>query len=129
MILKVSLHFQCNETIMQIQVLKSKIHNVFVTEANIDYIGSITIDEDLIDAASLVAGEQVHVLNHRNGERLITYVITGPRGSGVICMNGPAALKISKGDKVIVVSYAAMTPEEAKVFKPTVIFPNEGNRL
>jgi aspartate 1-decarboxylase len=114
---------------MQIQVLKSKIHNVIVTEANIDYIGSITIDEDLIEAAGLVAGEQVHVLNHRNGERLITYVITGPRGSGVICMNGPAALKISKGDKVIVVSYAAMTPEEAKVFKPTVIFPNEGNRL
>jgi aspartate 1-decarboxylase len=71
----------------------------------------------------------VHVLNHRNGERLITYVITGPRGSGVICMNGPAALKISKGDKVIVVSYAAMTPEEAKVFKPTVIFPNADNRL
>lgn len=129
MILKVSLHFQCNETNMQIQVLKSKIHNVFVTEANIEYIGSITIDEDLIEAAGLVAGEQVHVLNHRNGERLITYVITGPRGSGVICMNGPAALKISKGDKVIVVSYAAMTPEEAKTFKPTVIFPNADNRL
>ena len=114
---------------MQIQVLKSKIHNVHVTEANIDYIGSITIDEDLIDAAGLVAGEQVHVLNHRNGERLITYVIVGPRGSGVICMNGPAALKISKGDKVIVVSYASMTPEEARVFKPTVIFPNEYNKL
>ena len=109
--------------------LKSKIHNVIVTEANIDYIGSITIDENLIDAANLLEGEQVHVFNHRNGERLITYVIKGERGSGVICMNGPAALKVAAGDKVIVVAYAQMSPEEAKTFKPSVIFPKENNTL
>ena len=114
---------------MKIQVLKSKIHNAFITEANINYIGSITIDEDLMDAANLIDGEQVHVLNHRNGERLITYVIKGERGSGQICMNGPAALKISQGDKVIIVSYASMTVEEAKQFKPTIIFPDQKNKL
>ena len=114
---------------MEIQVLKSKIHNAFITEANIDYIGSITIDEDLMDAANLIEGEQVHVLNHRNGERLITYVIKGERGSGKLCMNGPAALKISEGDKVIVVSYASMSIDEAKKFKPTIIFPDEKNKL
>lgn len=114
---------------MLLTVLKSKIHNAFVTEANIDYIGSITIDEDLMDAAGLIEGEQVHVISYRDGVRLITYVITGPRGSGVMCMNGPAALKISKGDKIIVLAYANMTPEEAKTFKPLVIFPTAGNKL
>ncbi len=114
---------------MRIKVLKSKIHNCIVTEANVDYIGSITIDENLMDAANLIEGEQVHVLNHRNGERLITYVIKGERGSSVICMNGPAALKISKGDMVIVISYASMEFESAKVFKPWVIFPNNLNQL
>lgn len=114
---------------MLITVLKSKIHNAFVTEANIDYIGSITIDEDLMDAAGLVAGEQVHVISYRDGVRLITYVITGPRGSGVMCMNGPAALKISKGDKIIVLAYANMTPDEAKTFQPMVIFPTADNKL
>lgn len=114
---------------MEIQVLKSKIHNCIVTEANIDYIGSITIDENLMDAANLIEGEQVHVFNHRNGERLITYVIKGERGSKVICMNGPAALKINAGDKVIVVSYAQLDFEKAKTFKPWVVFPKPDNSL
>ena len=114
---------------MLLTVLKSKIHNAFVTEANIDYIGSITIDELLMDASGIIEGEQVHVINYRNGERLITYVIKGPKGSGVICMNGPAALKISEGDKVIVLAYAAMTPEEAKTFSPKVIFPKPDNSI
>jgi aspartate 1-decarboxylase len=114
---------------MQIQVLKSKIHNAFVTEADIDYIGSITIDEDLMDAVDIIEGEQVHVINHRNGERLITYVIKGRRGTGEICMNGPAALKISRNDKIIVIAYAGMTPVEAKDFKPKIIFPKQGNVL
>jgi aspartate 1-decarboxylase len=114
---------------MMLTVLKSKIHRVKVTQADLNYIGSITIDEDLMDAAHLVEGEQVHVFNYTNGERLITYVIKGQRGSGVICMNGPAALKVSEGDYVIVVAYAQVTPEEAKSFKPFIIFPSEGNRL
>lgn len=114
---------------MLLTLLKAKIHNAIVTEANIDYIGSITIDEDLMDASGILEGEQVHVINYRNGERLITYVITGPRGSGVICMNGPAALKIGKGDKVIVLAYAMMPESEAKDFKPKVVFPNADNRL
>lgn len=114
---------------MQLQVLKSKIHNAFVTEANIDYIGSITIDENLMDAVDLMEGEQVHVINHRNGERLITYVITGKRGTGEICMNGPAALKISKGDKVIIIAYAGMEKENAKKFKPKIIFPDKNNTI
>ncbi len=114
---------------MQIQVLKSKIHNDFVTEANIEYIGSITIDEDLMNAVGIIEGEQVHVINHRNGERLITYVITGKKGSGEICMNGPAALKISKGDKIIIISYVAMTIKAAKKFKPQIIFPKSDNSI
>lgn len=114
---------------MQLQILKSKIHNAFVTEANIDYIGSITIDEDLMDAVDIIEGEQVHVINHRNGERLITYVITGKRGTGEICMNGPAALKISAGDKVIIIAYAGMTANEAKVYKPKIIFPKADNSI
>lgn len=109
---------------MTIQVMKSKIHRARVTQADIDYIGSITIDENLMEAANLIENEQVHVLNYRNGERIITYVIRGGRGSGVICLNGPAALKFSPGDDVIVISYADMDFEAAKKFKPTVVFPN-----
>ena len=109
---------------MTISLLKSKIHRARVTEANIDYIGSITVDEDLMDAANLIENEQVHVLNYRNGERIITYVIKGERGSGVICLNGPAALKFNEGDEVIVISYCTMVWEEAKKFQPAVIFPD-----
>lgn len=104
--------------------MKSKIHRVRVTQADLDYIGSITIDQNLMDAANLIENEQVHVLNYRNGERIITYVLTGERGSGVICMNGPAALKMQPGDEVIVISYANMSFEDAKKFKPWVIFPD-----
>jgi aspartate 1-decarboxylase len=114
---------------MLVTVLKSKIHNAYVTEANIDYIGSITIDEDLMKAANLIEGEQVHVINYTNGERLITYTITGVKGSGEICMNGPAALKINKGDKIIIIAYATMQENEAKQFKSSVIFPDLKNNL
>jgi aspartate 1-decarboxylase len=109
---------------MEIQLLKSKIHRAVVTEANLDYVGSVTIDVDLMEAANLIENEQVHVLNYRNGERILTYVITGERGSGVICLNGPAALKFSVGDHVIILSYAAMDFEKAKSFKPNLVFPN-----
>jgi aspartate 1-decarboxylase len=109
---------------MQIQVLKSKLHGVTVTQAELDYIGSITIDEDLMDAANLIENEQVHVLNKNNGERLITYVLRGDRGSGVICLNGPAALKVKLGDEVLVISYAEMDFEAAKKFRPWVVFPD-----
>lgn len=114
---------------MQIQVMKSKLHGVTVTQAELDYIGSITIDEDLMDAAHLIENEQVHILNKNNGERLITYVIKGPRGSGMICLNGPAALKVNVGDVVIVVSYAAMEFEQAKKFRPWVVFPETVSNL
>lgn len=114
---------------MIIEVLKSKIHRVKVTEANIDYIGSITIDEDLMDACNLIENEKVQVLNVNNGERLETYTIKGKRGSGVICLNGPAARKVVVGDVVIVVSFASMDFEEAKKFVPFIIFPNENNKL
>ena len=115
---------------MEISILKSKIHRVRVTEADVDYIGSITIDEDLMDAANLIENEQVHVLNYRNGERIITYVIKGTRGSGIICMNGPAALKFAVGDHVIVLSYASMDFEKAKTFKPSLVFPDSNtNKL
>jgi aspartate 1-decarboxylase len=114
---------------MQIEVLKSKIHRVKITEANLHYIGSITIDEDLMDAANLIENEKVQVLDINNGERLTTYIIKGTRGSGMICMNGPAAKRINVGDLVIIVSYAMMDFEEAKNFKPFIIFPNEGNSL
>ncbi len=110
---------------MYIEVLKSKIHRVRVTEADLDYIGSITIDEDLMDAAGIIEGEKVQVLNINNGERFETYVIKGKRGSGEICLNGPAARKAQVGDIVIIVAYAWMTPEEAREFKPKVIFPDE----
>ena len=114
---------------MLIEVLKSKIHRVKITEANLHYIGSITIDEDLMEAANIIENEKVTVLDIDNGERLETYVIRGTRGSGMICMNGPAARRISVGDTVIVISYAQMEFEEAKKFKPTIIFPKEDNSL
>lgn len=109
---------------MNIEVLKSKIHRVTVTEARLDYIGSITIDEDLLDAANMIAGERVYIVNNNNGARLDTYTIPGPRGSGVICLNGAAARLVQPGDIVIIMSYASMPFEEAKTFKPTVIFPD-----
>lgn len=115
---------------MNIEVLKSKIHRVTVTEACLDYIGSITIDEDLMDAAGLMAGERVYIVNNNNGARLDTYTICGPRASGVICLNGAAARLVQPGDVVIIMSYATMTPEEARTFKPKVIFPDtKTNRL
>lgn len=114
---------------MMIEVLKSKIHRVKITEANLHYIGSITIDEALMEAANLIENEKVHVLNIDNGQRLVTYVIKGTRGSGMICMNGPAARRVGVNDTVIIASYASMDFEEAKKWKPTVIFPKEGNRL
>jgi len=113
-----------------IEVLKSKIHRVTVTEANLNYIGSITIDEDLIDAANLIEYEKVWVLNNNNGERFETYVIKGVRGSGVICLNGAAARRVQPGDVIIILSYAMMDAEEAKAFRPTIIFPDTAtNRL
>jgi aspartate 1-decarboxylase len=114
---------------MFLHIHKSKIHRVKVTEANLNYVGSITIDEDLMDAANLYDGEKVQVVNNNNGERIETYVIKGPRGSGVICLNGAAARKVAIGDIVIIVSYALMTPEEAKNYKAVVVFPDENNRL
>ncbi|MBK7808354.1 MAG: aspartate 1-decarboxylase [Saprospiraceae bacterium] len=114
---------------MFLHIHKSKIHRVKVTEANLNYVGSITIDEDLMDAANLYDGEKVQVVNNNNGERIETYVIKGPRGSGVICLNGAAARKAAIGDIIIIVSYALMTPEEAKNYKAVVVFPDENNRL
>ncbi|MBK7098919.1 MAG: aspartate 1-decarboxylase [Sphingobacteriales bacterium] len=114
---------------MQIQVLKSKIHRVAVTEANLDYIGSITIDEYLMDASGLIEFEKVQVVNVNNGERLETYVIKGKRGSGTICLNGPAARKAMAGDIVVIISYATMTPDEAKTHQPMMVFPKAGNLL
>jgi len=109
---------------MYVEVLKSKIHRVSVTEANLNYVGSIAIDEDLMDAANIIAGEKVQVVNVNNGERLDTYVIKGKRGSGEICMNGPAARKVVVGDIILIVSYGLMDFEEAKTFKPKIIFPD-----
>lgn len=109
---------------MYIQVVKSKIHRVTVTGANLDYIGSITIDEDLMDAAGIVEGERVYIVDNNNGERLDTYAIKGERGCGDICLNGAAARKVMKGDIVIIMSYGYMTPDEARTFKPQVIFPD-----
>ncbi|MGB0165667.1 MAG: aspartate 1-decarboxylase [Luteibaculum sp.] len=110
---------------MQIEVVKSKIHRVSVSEADLNYIGSITIDEDLMEASNIIEGEKVQIVNINNGERLETYVITGERGSGKICLNGPAARKVAVGDIIIIISYATMDFEEAKSFKPSLIFPNE----
>jgi len=109
---------------MQIEILKSKIHRVSVTEANLNYVGSITIDEDLMDAANLIEFEKVSIVNINNGERMETYVIKGERGTGVICLNGPAARKVALGDIVIIMSFASMNFEEAKTFKPCVVFPD-----
>lgn len=115
---------------MQIQVLKSKIHRVSVTEARLDYIGSITVDEDLLDAAGIIPGERVFIVNNNNGARLDTYTIAGERGSGVICLNGAAARLVQRGDIVIIMAYALMTPEEARNFTPKVIFPDTAtNRI
>lgn len=114
---------------MTIEVVKSKIHRVKVTEANIDYVGSITIDEDLMDACNLIENEKVQVVNVNNGERIETYVIKGDRGSGIICLNGPAARKAVIGDIIIIISYASIDFEEAKSFKPSIIFPDDKNRL
>ena len=109
---------------MTLEILKSKIHRVTVTEARLDYIGSITIDRDLMHAAGILPGERVYRVDNNNGERLDTYAIEGPRGSGVICLNGAAARKVQVGDIVIIMSYAQMTPDEALTFKPKVIFPD-----
>ncbi|MFN0202456.1 MAG: aspartate 1-decarboxylase [Bacteroidia bacterium] len=114
---------------MLLEIFKSKIHRVKVTQAELHYVGSITIDEVLMEAANLLEGEKVQVVNVNNGERLETYVIKGERNSGVICLNGPAARKVHVGDIVIVISYAYMTPEEAKTFAPALVFPDEHNRL
>ena len=114
---------------MQIQVVKSKIHRVKVTGADLDYIGSITIDEDLMDDANIIQGEKIQVVNNTNGERLDTYVIPGPRNSGEITLNGAAAHKVSIGDILILITYAFMDVESAKVFKPSLVFPNEANNL
>ena len=113
---------------MMIEVLKSKIHCARVTEANLNYMGSITIDEDLMDAAGMIEGEKVQIVDNNNGERLETYIIKGERGSGCICLNGAAARKVMVGDTVIIISYALMDFEEARHFKPTVVFP-ENNKV
>lgn len=114
---------------MFIEVLKSKIHRVKITEAELHYVGSITIDESLMEAANLIEGEKVQIVNVNNGERLETYVIKGERGSGKICLNGPAARRAQVGDVVIIISYASMEFEEAKKFKPTIIFPDNANLI
>ena len=114
---------------MQIEILKSKIHRATVTQADINYVGSITIDEDLMKAANLIEFEKVHVLNINNGERIETYVIKGKKRSGIICLNGAAARKFVPGDITIIASYAMMDFEEAKIFKPRLVFPDKNNRL
>ena len=113
---------------MQIEVLKSKLHCVTVTEANLNYMGSITIDEDIMDAANKIAGEKVQIVDNNSGERFETYIIKGERGSGCICLNGAAARKVQVGDTCIIISYALMDFEEAKQFKPAIVFP-ENNRI
>ena len=114
---------------MFIEVFKSKIHRVTVTASDLNYIGSITIDEELIEAAGLVVGERVYIVNVNNGERFDTYVIKGKRKSGEICLNGPAARKVQKGDVIIIISYAQMSVEEAKTFQPKIVFPDENTNL
>ena len=114
---------------MRIDVLKSKIHSVGITEANLNYIGSITIDEDMMDAVNLIENERVHIYNITNGNRLDTYVIKGERGSGVIGINGAAARLVAVNDKIIIVSYASMEFEEAKIHKPSIIFPDANNKI
>ncbi len=114
---------------MEIEVLKSKIHRATITEANLNYVGSLTLDEDLLDAANLIPNEKVQVVNVNNGSRIETYIIKGKRGSGTCCLNGPAARQGAVGDIVIVISYARMAFEAAKTFAPWIVFPKEGNRL
>ena len=114
---------------MQIEILKSKVHRAVITEANLNYIGSLTLDEDLMDAANMIEHEKIQVVNVNNGERIETYLIKGKRGSGVVCLNGPAARRGAEGDIVIIISYATMDFEKAKQFKPSILFPKEGNRL
>ena len=119
-----------NPVVMNIEVVKSKLHNVTVTEANLNYVGSITIDEELMEAANIIENEKVQVVNNNNGERLETYVIKGEPGSGVICLNGAAARKVAVGDIIIIITYASMNMEEAKKHKPVFVFPETGtNRL
>jgi aspartate 1-decarboxylase len=114
---------------MEIEILKSKIHRVTITEANLNYVGSLTLDEDLMDAANMIEYEKVQIVNVNNGTRIETYLIKGKRGSGVCCLNGPAARQGAVGDIVIVISYATMEFEKAKSFKPSVVFPQGGNKL
>lgn len=114
---------------MLIQVVKSKIHRVSVTQAELNYIGSVTIDENLMEASNLIEGERVQIVNINNGERLETYVIKGDKGSGTICLNGPAAKKVTVGDLIIIIGYGFMDFEEAKLFKPMLVFPNERTNL
>lgn len=114
---------------MFLTVMKSKIHRVRVTQAELNYVGSITIDEDLMDAAGILANEQVHIVNNNNGERLITYVIKGERGSGIVCLNGAAARRAQVGDIIIIIAYGMMTTDEAKVYNPVVVFPDGNNHL
>lgn len=114
---------------MIIEILKSKIHRAVITEANLNYVGSLTLDEELMDAANIIEGEKVSIVNVNNGERIETYIIKGKRGSGTVCLNGPAARKGTVGDIIIVISYASMEFEEAKKFTPWVVFPKEGTNL
>ena len=123
------MNFWSSEVKMTIEVLKSKIHCATVTEANLHYMGSITIDEALMEAAGLIAGERVYIVNNMNGERFDTYIIKGPRNSGCICLNGAAARKVQVGDVIIIMAYAQMDFEEAKSFAPKIIFPGEKNRI
>ncbi|RYY98679.1 MAG: aspartate 1-decarboxylase [Chitinophagaceae bacterium] len=113
---------------MTVTVLKSKVHRAVITEANLHYVGSLTLDEDLMDGANMIENELVQVVNVNNGERLETYLIKGKRGSGVCCLNGPAARKGMVGDVVVIISYASMPFEEAKTFQPSIVFPREGNK-
>lgn len=114
---------------MEIEILKSKIHRAVITEANLNYVGSLTLDEELMDAANLIENEKIQIVNVNNGSRIETYLIKGRKGSGVCCLNGPAARQGAVGDTVIIISYATMDFEEAKSFKPWIIFPKDGNRL
>lgn len=114
---------------MTIDILKSKVHRALITEANLNYVGSLTLDEDLMEAANMIENEKVQVVNVNNGTRLETYLIKGKRGSGVCCLNGPAARQGAVGDIIIIISYAAMEFEKAKTFKPWIVFPKEGNKL
>ena len=114
---------------MQIEVVKSKIHRVSVTGADLDYVGSITLDDDLMEAAGIIPGERVYIVNVNNGERFDTYTISGEKGTGAVVLNGPAARKVQKGDIIIIIAYASLTLEEAKRFKPRIVFPNEVTNL